>query len=124
MTIAEACRKSGIGVGDIIEMVSGTHWLSEAIADAMEEAPQPREGLLVEVTAIGERSILGFYLQGSPLTYSTTYAGCVWDRMSEHEAPINAAATMRKVGSKDADGEIVWTEPDLVNVYTRCKEAV
>ena len=47
-SLAYHFRENGIVVGDVVELISATHWFTKAVAEAMgTEENQPAEGLLV-----------------------------------------------------------------------------
>lgn len=134
MRIADAVRSSGIAVGDVIEISMEPDWLAAAISEAISDAPAWRDGLLIEITAIGEQYILGFALVGEQsLRKGETYRAYTWARMTEYarqDLPANAApdspplfikappkermfargATVRKVGSKPSLARRIWNK--------------
>jgi hypothetical protein len=136
VNLAAAVREAGACVGDIIEIVSRPHWVTKAIEkelldEAIGEVPTSAEGLLVEITAIGETAILGYWLQGEPLAgligerEPTHYAEFNWDRAGS-ESANHGGSMVRKVGRREQRSDEVfrvnWLLPDLENVYTRCRK--
>lgn len=115
--IASALREHGIGIGDVIEVGTHASRLSQIL-----DGNTTFEGLVVEVTAIGETTMLGYWLQGEPKSpFDYTYGGVKWDRVGRENC-FRHATTIRKVGH-GRDGDYFWTQPDLVCIYQRCKEA-
>ena len=68
-------QSRGIGVGDVIEIVTKADSLDLTIQKQLNKEKEPWEekqirysnGLLVEITGMGEQCILGIVLQGSPI---------------------------------------------------------
>lgn len=115
-------------VGDVVEIATARDGIDDAIEAeygpdtylqaATGEPEQLLNGWLVEVTAVGEGKILGFYLVGSA-TDSQRYADIEWSRQGG-ETAYSKQSCMRTVGRKTVEG-YVWTHPNLVNIYFRCQ---
>lgn len=124
MNLSQAVQKAGVVVGDIIEIVSCTDWLSKKIGKVIGDEPTTSEGLLIEITAIGQVCILGCLLSGMSANGGDKYKDIVWER-TDQERSYRDGATVRKIGYRarplDPTSEIVFTLPDLKNVYTRCQ---
>lgn len=123
--LAEACKTHGIIAGDIIEIANPRNSLTDAINSAIGNNDKPiMEGSLIEITAIGETAILGFWMVGEYKPNKTTdnYGDIEWNRCPtmRHESKFSSATIMRKVGYKDLHGKYIFTLPELKNVYARC----
>lgn len=82
MHLADAIRSLGIAVGDVVEVGMAPGWLSGLISEAISETPAWREGLLIEITAVGEQHVLGFALQGAgSVGDGKAYKDCEWERI-------------------------------------------
>lgn len=108
MNLAEQFRMAGIVVGDYVEMAGEPDWLSKELGD------NRRQGELVEVTAIGVESILGFMLVGEVMK-DKTYDGCIWTRYGKEQRFAGKRLYFRRVGYP-------FVNPEMVNIYTRCQE--
>jgi hypothetical protein len=125
-TLAEDLRNAGIQIGDVVETVSNANPISKAIVEAIGERSYQREGELIEVTAIGEQNILGYWLVGRPVKESEAgyaYRLFVWCRDGHESSFSGARLYFRKIGSR-RDGEYIWINPDMANVYARCQKGV
>lgn len=117
MSIADKLREVGVGPGAIIEIGYRADAIDAMIADYMDmEKPLPvMQGYVLEVTAVGEESILAIVLTG--IGNGGYYGDAAWERSSK-ERMFGECSMLQKVGQR-INGNIEWTEPDRVNVYTR-----
>lgn len=118
-TLADQCRTHGVVVGDVIELMNRPDSIDKQCAKLAEEELPTLLGCLVEITAIGDRNILGYWLEGQTSNGGERYQDCTWSRKGK-EALFGKAIVMRKVGQRDAT-DYVWLLPELENVYTRCQ---
>ena len=109
-----------IAVGDVLEVIEETHWLSESIAELDGLSPPLREGWLVEVTAVDDTDFMGFLLLGTPTGTAFTYAGCNWHR-GDGKRVFTRSGMILRVGRAVSDG-YEWLFPERINVWTRCQE--
>ncbi len=123
MNIVEKLKDIGAGVGSIIEIGYRSDGIDRAIAEGcqLDEAVPAMYGYLFEVTAIGEESILCCVLEGAEISKETKYGMLSWTRDKYGERMWKNCSMLQKVGGM-VNGKIVWTRPDLVNIYTRLQE--
>jgi len=119
-TLAQQCREHGIAIGDVIDLMNLPE--SKVSREYCGDEPTTLQGCLVEVTAIGDTRILGYWLQGESHNGGQRYQDHIWARTGK-EVIFSGATAMRKIGLRDAS-DYVWLLPDLINVYTRCQVGV
>lgn len=125
-SLAEQFRQAGIAVGDIVEIVRSVSGLGQALAKLYDDPPDKREGELVQVTAIGENAILGFWLLGFPIKdgeLGEAYGLFEWRRKGNETIFGGRPIMFRKVGEMTKLG-MVFTNPEMTNVYSRCQRGI
>jgi hypothetical protein len=118
VTIADKLRDLGVGPGSIIEIGYRSDGIDANIAEAINEEMQSALGWLLEVTAIGEKYILAYQLEGAKADCKTKYSEVEWVRYRNGEGMFCDCLMLNVVGRKVGD-KIEWARPDWVNIYTR-----
>ncbi len=120
--LAEQFKQAGIEVNDVVEMASSDNWLTTIISEPTDTPPSSREGELVEVTAIGDKIVCGYWLEGSG-GEGYSYVEHQWLRKGDECMFSGQRIYFRKVG-RGKDGSYEWLHPEMTNIYSRCQKGI
>ncbi len=121
INLSQTFKAAGIIPGDVVEIWRETGELLSSLSGLLNESTPAVDGLLINVTGIGEATVLGFIMEGEPMNdVGSGYRMYRWSRQSDKECQFQGQYVLRKVGQYH-NNAIEWIYPDLINIYSRTR---